>query len=38
MRFEFPLAPAASKESPIIFHLIRLYDECTFELGLGEDH
>jgi len=38
VRFELPLAPTPSKESPIIFQLLRLYDECTFELGLGKDH
>jgi hypothetical protein len=38
VRFELPLAPAPSEKSPIVFQPVGLYDECTFELGLGEDH
>jgi hypothetical protein len=38
VRFEFLLAPAPSEKSPIVFQPVRLYDECTFELCLGEDH
>jgi hypothetical protein len=38
VRFELPPAPTPSEKSPIVFQLFRLDDECTFKLGLGEEH